>query len=317
MSKIPEITSIQFNQDNSFFICTTQDGFRIFSSELFVQIKEWEDPYKQVYEKTSIGYGEMLYRSNIIALIGGGRNPRFPSTQIALFDDYKKAVVGELNFLQSVKSVKMSKDVIIAVLKNVIYIYDFKSIQLLKTIETFANPLGLFALLHSFQIKLMVFPGLQKGQIRVDVDDNKTMIINAHKSNLAHLSLNSDGSLLATASEKGTTIFVYSCLDGNLLYNFYRGYDNAKIWSISFSNQYVAVSSDKPTVHIFKLEKSYLPIRSFLQITVQDLKSMVSFTDQETLVIVGYDGHGFTYKIPSKKLELSKQFMQPKYEFSR
>lgn len=82
-----------------------------------------------------------------------------------------------------------------------------------------------------------------------------TNIIQAHKTPISSLSLNSTGSLLATASDKGTVIRVFSVPGAQKLYQFRRGTYNAKIYSIAFNavSSLLAVSSDTETVHIFKL----------------------------------------------------------------
>lgn len=82
-----------------------------------------------------------------------------------------------------------------------------------------------------------------------------TNIIQAHKTPISSLALNSTGSLLATSSDKGTVIRVFSVPGAQKLYQFRRGTYNAKIYSIAFNavSSLLAVSSDTETVHIFKL----------------------------------------------------------------
>ena len=48
------------------------------------------------------------------------------------------------------------------------------------------------------------------------------------------MALNSDGSLLATASDKGTLIRIHNTLDGALVQEVRRGSDKAEIYSIAF-----------------------------------------------------------------------------------
>lgn len=67
--------------------------------------------------------------------------------------------------------------------------------------------------------------------------------------------MNSDGSLLATASDKGTIIRVFSIPGAHKLYQFRRGSMPSRIFSMSFNNTstLLCVSSATETVHIFKL----------------------------------------------------------------
>ena len=83
-------------------------------------------------------------------------------------------------------------------------------------------------------------------------------VIQAHKSPLSFLSINSTGSLLATSSDKGTVIRVWSIPGAEKLYQFRRGTREAKIYSMNFNlvSTLLAVSSVHDTVHIFKLGAS-------------------------------------------------------------
>jgi len=83
--------------------------------------------------------------------------------------------------------------------------------------------------------------------------------IRAHKGKLSTIQFNRDGTLLATASEKGTVIRVFSVLNASQLCTLRRGSYAATIYSIAFSSDssLLSVSSDKGTVHVFKLAKGY------------------------------------------------------------
>lgn len=84
-----------------------------------------------------------------------------------------------------------------------------------------------------------------------------TMVIEAHKGEIAALALSFDGSLLATASEKGTIIRVFNVETGVKMYQFRRGTYPTRIHSMCFSsdNQFLAVTCSTKTIHIFKLGK--------------------------------------------------------------
>jgi len=83
-------------------------------------------------------------------------------------------------------------------------------------------------------------------------------VIEAHNSPLSCIALNNEGTLLATASEKGTIIRVFSIPDAQKLYQFRRGSIPARIFSMSFNSTstLLSVSSATETVHIFRLGDS-------------------------------------------------------------
>ena len=57
-----------------------------------------------------IGIVEMLYRTNIIALVGGGLSPNYPPNTVMLWDDSLMKTIGELNYKTEVKGVRLRKD---------------------------------------------------------------------------------------------------------------------------------------------------------------------------------------------------------------
>lgn len=57
-----------------------------------------------------IGIVEMLYKTNIIALVGGGDSPKFPKNHVMIWDDSQMKVIGDLFFDEEVKGVKLKTD---------------------------------------------------------------------------------------------------------------------------------------------------------------------------------------------------------------
>ncbi|PKI62850.1 hypothetical protein CRG98_016801 [Punica granatum] len=199
----------------------------------------------------------MLFRCNILALVGRGPNPQYSPNKVMIWDDHQSRCIGELSFRSEVRSVRLRRDRIVVVLEQKVFVYNFADLKLLHQIETIANPKGLCVVSQTAGSLVLVCPGLQKGQVRVEhYATKRTKFIMAHDSRIACFSLSQDGKLLATASTKGTLIRVFNAVDGTLLQEVRRGADRAEIYSLAFSPtaQWLAVSSDKGTVHVFGLK---------------------------------------------------------------
>lgn len=180
------------------------------------------------------------------------------------------------------------------VLELEIYIYDISNMKLLHVIETTKNPDGeplhprlgniadaglvaIVALAPSSDPSYLAYPSpipspnspLSTAQPSSSaapaqscdaiIFDTKSLsvvnVVQAHKTPIALLSINSTGTMLATCSTKGTVIRVFSLPGAQKLYQFRRGMQGARIHSITFNtvSSLLAVSSATDTVHIFKL----------------------------------------------------------------
>ena len=65
----------------------------------------------------------MLNRTNIIALVGGGKRERFPKNQVIIWDDHQNKPLSDLKFNSFVRNVKLRKDKIIVICQKKKYIY--------------------------------------------------------------------------------------------------------------------------------------------------------------------------------------------------
>lgn len=203
----------------------------------------------------------MLFRCNILAIVGGGSHPKYPTNKVMLWDDHQQKCIGELSFKDTVKAVRLRKDKVIVVLETRIYVYNFSDLKLIDALETIENPKGLCSVSYAPEKTYLACLEKGKGMIRINVYDDveceETRLIEAHNSSVSCITLNFEGTLLATASDKGTIIRLFNPSNGEALQELRRGSDKAEIYSISIDvdSKWLGCTSDKGTVHIFSLAK--------------------------------------------------------------
>ncbi|KAI3650958.1 hypothetical protein MP228_004439 [Amoeboaphelidium protococcarum] len=249
-----DILHLSFNQDQSCFAVGTSIGYKIYNN----------DPFTCCFQSNDggIGIAEMLFTTSLVALVGAGIHPQYSPRRLQLINTKRQSVICELNFVTTVVAVKLNRRRLLVVLENSVHVYDISNMKLLHTIDTSPNPRGVIAMASSSENCYVAYPANNlTGEVLIfDANTLQTVnIIQAHKSTLSYLAMNQDGSLLATSSEKGTVIRVFSVPDGRRLYQFRRGSTSAKIQYISFNSQsnMICVVSGSQTIHIFRLSRAF------------------------------------------------------------
>ncbi|KAH9948035.1 WD40 repeat-like protein [Amylocystis lapponica] len=261
-----------FNQDFTCVSVGTRKGYSITNC----------DPFGKVYTMNDGARGivEMLFCTSLIALVGAADQPQSSPRKLQIVNTKRQSMICELLFPSSILAVKLNRKTLVIVLEVEIYIYDISNMRLLHVIETTPNPDAIVALSPSADNSYLAYPSpvpsptsplaqpsvqpaapapaaQQTGDVLLFSTRSLTVanVIQAHKAPISFLSINSTGTLLASASDKGTVIRVWSIPGAEKLYQFRRGTREARIYSISFNlvSTLLAVSSAHDTVHIFKL----------------------------------------------------------------
>lgn len=212
---------------------------------------------------------EVLFSSSLVALVLSPRRLQIKNTK-------RDSMICEMTFATSILAVRMNRKRLVVVLEDQMYMYDIQNMKLLYTIETSPNPAAICALSPSSENCYLAYPLPQKAaSAPAHVPPNSTHIsptsgevllfdaakleainvVEAHKSPLSFITFNSEGTVMATSSDKGTIIRVFSIPDGHKLYQFRRGSMPSRIYSMAFNvtSTLLCVSSASETIHIFKL----------------------------------------------------------------
>lgn len=193
--------------------------------------------------------------------------------------EQRHSTICELTFHGMIVAIKMNRKKLVVLLEEILFIYDISNMRLQHQQPTPLNSAGICAISANSECNYLAIPHYQKNAANLparpshvpksvmkepiggDVllyDLNKmeeVTVIQAHQTPLSCIAINNEGTLMATSSEKGTVIRIFSIPDGKKLYQFRRGSMPARIYSMSFNatSTLLCVSSATETVHVFKL----------------------------------------------------------------
>jgi WD40 repeat protein len=286
---------------------------------------------------TEISMAIMLFRTNILALVGSDSNVEQKSNKLLIWDDSKKAISSEMKFGHKILNVKLRKDKIIVVFHDKISVFELLTFKNIDSIETSDNERGIVAVSYEQKQTVLAYPDKKKGVVGIKNYENSNIFqIKAHENNLAFITLSYEGKFLATASEIGTLIRIFNVENGETVQELRRGKEKANIKYICFEPnlKYIAASSDRGTIHIWSLPEiikkkknndyisnnkienkrsgfSWLPSFivgeyfqsewSFAQIRITDHNSIFCFGPENTMAVVSTEGIYYKAQFDTEK----------------
>ena len=129
---------------------------------------------------------ELLYQENVMALVGGGKNPKWPKTKVIMWDDQEVKSIEELIFNAEIEVVRMRRECVIVLQKRSVYIYSFPEFQIIGQIETFESQFPVVGLSMSDTNFVLAIPSRQEGNIMIkkSLDGNmnpETLVAHAER----------------------------------------------------------------------------------------------------------------------------------------
>lgn len=266
------LESMAFNQDGSCFIAGTSEGFRVYTSSPLTEFVRREGCF---WPDRGVQTAAMLFRTNVFATVNQKENRK-----VKLWDDSRRRFIGELRSRQPVKSVCLTRDVLAMVTDFAVYVYLSDQMRPINIIHTGSNERGLCALAAGGLLGcwLLACPAVAAGAVRVHGGTSPgsadpvdcalrespasplaNHVFQAHRTRLAALAFNPQGTMLATASEKGTVVRLFRAADGQLLQQLRRGTQPSLISCIAIraDDRFAAIASTSETIHIFLLQQQH------------------------------------------------------------
>ena len=206
---------------------------------------------------------EMLYKTNIVLLVGLTEFDEFSPKKVTIWTTSKNLVLcSSFPFTSKITVAKINKVRMIIGERNFLHIYSTGDMKVLHTFEISDISLGKLVLSGNSDKNVWLCFSTSKDEGVVKVYDTlyPTSVksqIKAHKSPILKMCLNFEGDRLATCSCKGTIIRIFSLPKGDKLCTFKRGISSAFIFCLNFSrnSEKLISTSDTGMLHVFDIKE--------------------------------------------------------------
>jgi WD40 repeat protein len=254
--------------------------------------------------------------------------PAATNRVLQLFDLKEKQSVSEIQFDAAIVNVLLNTSRLVVVLEHHVHLFDLNTLNAVAQIRcTPPNKRGVAALtgLLDNGTCYLAFPhsATPEGRGEVFVVDalrnHQIAAIPAHKSPVACIAFDGTGTCIATCSDKGTVIRVFTATSPHLICTFRRGTNAATIYHLAFSpsGEILTATSNSGTLHIFRRGdgKQSSEVRAFRKVNVRKTPTICGINPNDstltvvTLPVPGeHSGLVAQYTMDSDQVNLVKEF---------
>ncbi|GLI62273.1 hypothetical protein VaNZ11_004880 [Volvox africanus] len=251
------VLHISFNQDCTCVALGSQQGVHIYNV----------DTHKLCYRYAigAVSIVEMLFCTSLVGFVGAGEQPALTPRKLTVMNTSTSRTIQELSYPTSIMAVRMNRQRLVVMTSRRVQVYSMSNLACLRAIDMEEGQMGgCCALTCCHEPNLLALPtSSATGTVRIydlaQEGGNVLSEVRAHQTPVTLMSWSADGSLLATASAKGTLIRVHRMPSAARSHSFRRGAMSAIIQSMAFgpvghSMQLLVASSSHGTIHVFRIE---------------------------------------------------------------
>ena len=240
---------VKFDKFGRLCVETENTGFRVYKISFKEKLLEFENSD----EMKNVSIFECFNRK-ISAYVTSDKE-----RSLYIYDISKNKQLERHVFNSKVVSVKTSKLVYFTFFTDHGYVCDSKTFERLQKIDSVSTEAFVCCISPSLESAYLAYATTNKGMLVLyNVKKlEETKKLQAHQNSLRMIGFNSEGSLLATCSELGTLIRLFSVPGCKKLKDFRRGtMSSASIDCLTFcdKSEFLAVTGSTKTVHLFLIK---------------------------------------------------------------
>lgn len=279
------VLGVSFSSTRNRFIAALSEGCRVFRIDNC--LPTYQPPLSEIDGKgkapatlTDGGVGiAAVLDDRYLAVVGGGKAPFASPNVLSFWDAALGRQLNTINFHERVLGVRLASSFAVIILAERTLLYEYQELNtqqptppvspsdeidesgltergLNKVRNLYPTAVNTFAI-GCLNDHLLVLPAQSPGQVQViPLPTGSKRVFRAHSSALRAIAISEDGSVLATASGKGTILRAFDAITLDQIGEFRRGVDSSIITGLAISpeNRWLACTSDKGTLHIFDMK---------------------------------------------------------------
>ena len=282
--KIPnlKIISMNYNQNNTLLVLSTNYGYRIFDVLNDFQLISTVDESQK--ELGPLKKAKILYKSSLIGFIGEKENKRFKENTFYFYSDEYKKILSKITFSQNIKDFYISSSLLFICFLTNIYVFELHSMRYIHNIQH---------CLYNEKLISIVEDPLEETEDEEYLTNNKVItigyvtsyqneiriqryIINKNIPNfVVKDTVKSDfnecpemiklikGLKIIVVSKNGNRLHIYDYVNNSLLYCLYLGNDNYNINDINLGikNKFLMFYYKVYQIDIIKMDKELKKVK--------------------------------------------------------
>ena len=259
------VNSIRYNQDYSLFTLGTSRGYRIFLTKNFRSALEETEVVRSLGDLNIV---MTYYKSSLVFFLPGKNNPKFPNSELVVFDDLYQSKFASLKAKrEEIINFFVSKNVIyIATLSQIIIleVLTFKIIDIIQNVNTTPKMLtfsffDIFSFMKLNEKKTIYTNIFVNNKHKLEYISTKK--IKSPFDLVQIIQLSPNGSMIAVVSIFGNKIHLFYTQSCRLKECIYLGNSIICIEKLCFSKKkenYILIMRNNQKFYIYKTSKNFV-----------------------------------------------------------
>jgi len=275
--KVPNIKviSMDFNQNNTLLVLSTNYGYRIFDVVHDFQLISTVDENQK--DLGPLKKCKILYKSSLLGFIGTKENERFKENSFYFYSDEYKKILSKITFTQPIKDFYISSSLLFICFLSNVYVFELYSMKFIHTIPHIFFKEKLFSVVedpldisddeeYTNNNKVITVGYISSYQNNIKL---QRYIINKNiPSFVVKDMLNSDfadcpdmiklvkGLKMLVLNKNGNRLHIYDYVNNNLLYCLFLGKGKLNMKDIDFGikNKFLGFHYNDYQIDIIKLD---------------------------------------------------------------